>query len=161
MYRVLIRGGTNSRPDPDPSSNRCAKPDVRYPTRLSAKVLTSRITVHSILTVTFSSWVQSPWCHRVAKIAARSNDLLNSAKLEILRMLSNPHWVNPTRTQSWSQLTYPIPDPIQIFFVRTTPSTVNQSKSFYVMTKATISALVLYWDDSLSCSVKRIITDWS
>ena len=37
----------------DTSGNRCTKPDPRYPSLLSAKYLTSRITVYSILTVPF------------------------------------------------------------------------------------------------------------
>ena len=46
---TCIRGGTNIQSDPDTSDNRCAKPDPRYLTRLSAKVLISRIAVCSKL----------------------------------------------------------------------------------------------------------------
>ena len=42
--------GVERTPDPDTSGNRYAKPDLRYPTRLSTKVLISRITDYSILT---------------------------------------------------------------------------------------------------------------
>ena len=58
---VVIKGGTNTRPNPDTSGNRCARPDLRNPTRLSAKVLISRKTVYFILTVPFSLWAQSSW----------------------------------------------------------------------------------------------------
>ena len=57
---VLILGMERT-PDPDTSGSRCAKPDPRYLTRSSAKVLISRITFYSILTVSFSLWAQS-WC---------------------------------------------------------------------------------------------------
>ena len=42
-------------------------------------------------------------------------------KLKILRSLANTHLKNLTMTQSWLKLSYPIPYPAQIFFVRSTP----------------------------------------
>ena len=53
---------TMSGMNPDTSGNRCPKPDPRYPTRLSIKVLISKIAVYSILTVQFSSCAQFSWC---------------------------------------------------------------------------------------------------
>ena len=61
-FSFILWLGAEWTPDPDTSGNRWAKPNWRYPTRLSAKVLVSRITVYSILTVPFSSWAQSSWC---------------------------------------------------------------------------------------------------
>ena len=61
-YLIRIRGGTNTRLDPDTSGNRCTKPDPRYLTRLSAKVLISRIPVYFILIVPFSLSALSSWC---------------------------------------------------------------------------------------------------
>ena len=61
-YLIRIRGGTNTRLDPDTSGNRCTKPDPRYSTRLSAKVLISRIPVYFILIVPFSLSALSSWC---------------------------------------------------------------------------------------------------
>ena len=54
IYIGLV--GVEQTPDMDTSGNTCrfSKPDLRYPTRLSATVLISRITVHCILIVTFS-----------------------------------------------------------------------------------------------------------
>ena len=46
--------GVERTPDLDTSGNRYAKPDPRYPTRLSAKVLISRIANYSTLIVPFT-----------------------------------------------------------------------------------------------------------
>ena len=62
-------------PDPDTSGNRGAKPDPRYPIRSSTIVLISRITVYSILTMTFSLWAQSSYCQRYG-ISARAINIL-------------------------------------------------------------------------------------
>ena len=50
MSGNITRGGTNTRLDPDVTGSRCAKPDPRCPTRLSAKVLISIIycAIHSV-----------------------------------------------------------------------------------------------------------------
>ena len=118
--------GVERTTDPNTSDNRCATPDPRYPTRLSAKVLISRITVYSILTVPFSLWVQSSW-HQSSENSCPINGLattrlLPNIRLKILMNLSSPHRVNLTLTQSWSQLTYPIRNPSQIFSVRYIPT---------------------------------------
>ena len=115
--------GVERTPDPDTSGNRYAKLDLRYPTRLSAKVLISRISVYSILNVPFSSWAQCQSSENFCPIKRLGYNSAHSLKQswKISRGLSNPHRVNPTQTRSWSQLTYPIPDSTQIFSVCSTP----------------------------------------
>ena len=67
--------GMEQTPGSVKSGNRCSKPDLRHPTRLSVKVLISRITVYSILTAPFF-YERSLHGARVLKIAARSIDWL-------------------------------------------------------------------------------------
>ena len=112
------RVGVERQPDLDTSGNRCTKPDPRYPTRLSAKVLISRITVYSILTVPFLLSSES-FC-RINQIGYNSEHIPLDKAENIEEILSNPHWVNPTRTQS--QLANLIQDPTQYFSVCSTPS---------------------------------------
>ena len=83
----------NTRPDLDTSGNRCAKLDTRYPTRLSAKVLTSRMA-----TSNYSKYiVQFTLCdEKFLKIAARLIAWLPIAffhqiRLKIYRSFANPH----------------------------------------------------------------------
>ena len=95
--------GMEQTPGSEKSGNRCSKPDPRYPTRLSVKVLISRITVYSILTVPFF-YERSLHGARVLKIAAPSidwlqHDVFHETKLEILMTLSNTHRVNLTQTR--------------------------------------------------------------
>ena len=95
------RGIMKTRADPDTSGIRCAKLDLRYPTRLSAKVRISRITVYSILTVLFSLQAQSSWC-RSSENCCPVNRLATTCytplyKLKLLRSLSDTHRVNPTQ----------------------------------------------------------------
>ena len=61
-FSFILWLGAEWTPDPDTPGNRCAKPNRRYLTQLSAKVLESRITVYSISTVPFSLWAHSSWC---------------------------------------------------------------------------------------------------
>ena len=72
LFIVLIRGGINTRPDPDTSDNRCAKPGPRYPTRLSTKVLISMLSDYYILNVSFSLRAQSLCDEPVMRISAQS-----------------------------------------------------------------------------------------
>ena len=116
----MLNLGVERTPDPNTSGNRCATPDPRYPTPLSAKVLISRMTVYSILTVQ-SSWHQSSENSCPINWLATTR-LLPNIRLKILMNLSSPHRVNLTLTQSWSQLTYPIRSPWQIFSVRSIPT---------------------------------------
>ena len=93
-YKVIaVRGGTNTGPYPNTSGNRCANPDPRCQTRLSDKVLISRITVYFILTVLFSFCEHSSHDARALKTAAWSINWLQLGifpltKLKILRSLS-------------------------------------------------------------------------
>ena len=115
--------GVERTPDPDTSGNRCEKPDPRYPTRLSVKVLISGIEVffHINCAIFFMSTVfMAPEiCCPINQLATTRHIPLNEAKN--IEEFSNSHRVNLTRSQSWSKLTYPIPDPTQIFSVRSTP----------------------------------------
>ena len=78
--------GVEWTPDPEKSGNRCAKPDPRYSTRLSAKVLILRITVYFIKTVPFSLWAQSSWyrssenCKPINWLATTRHFTLNKAE---------------------------------------------------------------------------------
>ena len=120
------RGGTNTRPDPDTSGNRCAKPDPRYPTRLSAKVLITRIANYSTLLCHLHFECKVFAVRIFWKLLADRSLGYQSAysvnKPEMLMSFANPHWVNPTRTRSWFQLAYSIPNPTRIFSARSTPT---------------------------------------
>ena len=80
----------------------------------------------------FSIWARSPWCHSSENCFPINRPVNQSSKTchislnkaEILRNSSSLHQVNPTWTRSWSELTQPIPDPTQIFSVRSTHSFV-------------------------------------
>ena len=124
-HRIMARarGGTNTLPDPDTSGNRYAKPYPRYPIRLSAKVLISRIANYSI--IPFTVWVQGLCGDKFLKSAARSiawltTGVFHQTGLNILRSFVNLYQFNPT--WSWFQHLYPIPDLTWIFSARSTPS---------------------------------------
>ena len=91
--------GMERRPDLDTSGNRCAKLDVRYPTRLSAKVLISRMTVYSILIVTFSLSAQSSQCPSSENCCPGNRLAYSLNKAENIEDLSNPQRVKPTQTR--------------------------------------------------------------
>ena len=110
---VILWIGVGQPPDPHTSGNRCAnKPVPRYPTRLSAKVLISRITVYSILTFLPNN-----------RLVTTRHIPLNEAKNVEVFIQSVPGKPNPDPSRS--QLTYPIPALTQIFFVLSTPNCVQ------------------------------------
>ena len=63
-------------------------------------------------------WKNSENCCLINRLA--TNSIFPETSLRILRTFANPHRVNPTRTRSWFQLMYPIPDPTGIFSARST-----------------------------------------
>ena len=121
----MLMLGVERTPDPDTSGNRYAKPDPSYPTRLSAKVLISRIANYSTLIVPFTVWMQGLLGEKFLKSTAQSISWLTTGvfpqtSLKILSFV-NLHRVNLTRTWSWFQHLYPISDPTRIFSARSTP----------------------------------------
>ena len=135
MSGNITRGGTNTRLDPGVTGSRCAKPDPGCPTRLSAKALISSIVDYFTVTVPFTLWVQGLCGEKFLKIATLliawlPIGMFLQTSLKILRSFANPHRLNLTRTRFWFQLTYPIPDPTQIFSARSTPK--NNSTLPYI-----------------------------
>ena len=93
--------GVERTPDPDTSGNRCAKPDPRYLTRLSAKVLISRITVYSILTG------KSSWCH-ISENCCPIDRLATTLHIFLNKTTSGKLDLDPVLISAY----VPIPDPI-------------------------------------------------
>ena len=98
---TCIRGGTNIQSDPDTSDNRCSKPDPRYLTRLSAKVLISRITVYSILTG------KSSWCH-ISENCCPIDRLATTLHIFLNKTTSGKLDPDPVLISAY----VPLPDPI-------------------------------------------------
>ena len=91
---------------PDPTRTRQVI-GARYPTWLSAIVLISRRTVHSILTLPFSLLAQSSRCQS-SENCCPINSLVTTRHIPLKKpKILRAYWINPIRTRPWSQLTYP------------------------------------------------------
>ena len=71
--------GLERPPDPDTTGNRCAKPDPRYPTRLSAKVLISRCAIFFMSSAVFRV-PSSENCLLINRLATTRDIPLNKAE---------------------------------------------------------------------------------
>ena len=111
-------------PNLDTSGNRCAKHGSNYPIKCPSPDIKANHFFH-IFNATFSPWSQSLCGEQVLKIFAQSIAWLlvgisPQTKLKILRSV----------TRSWIQLAHPIPDPTQIFSVRSIFSTPTMTFTF-------------------------------
>ena len=92
----------------DTSGNKCTKPDPRYPTLIECQGSKTLVNCCSIFCAPFSAWALSFFSMRVLKISAdQLLGIFPQTKLDIVRQLASPYWVNPTLTRSCFQLTYP------------------------------------------------------
>ena len=107
---------------------------------------------------------------RVLKIAGRSIDELQLSiipwtKLKTLRTISDPRRLNPTRTGSRSQLTYPISNPTQIFSVHSTPITdsfqaLNMCKTSFEYSIYFISIYIFLYSNKFHSIITRFTSNF-
>ena len=106
-------GRTNAQPDSDTSGDRWALPNLRYPTRSSAKVLILRFTVYSIFTVPFSivhqafGWAGSKNLCPIDRLATNQHIPLN--KTENVEEFCESALDKTYPDRSWFLLMHPIP----------------------------------------------------